>query len=191
MGLLPRAGSRQAEDRVRRRRLRARPRRRLDQRRRRSQAGSERSRPDRFFGSTAIRLNNAIAVSGILTACVPDSVLSAMSESPRLPPDARSAGQTSTHSDGSVPRRSVSASRVDSRLAGVPEQARIEIRLTGRLRQRRAGSDLRDLPLLPVRTQRRRRAGHGDIGCSAGSHESRRVPHLRVMPRLLSRSVGE
>lgn len=73
---------------------------------------------DGFFGSTAIRLNCATAVPGILAACIPDSVLIAASESPPLPPGARSAGQTLTPSDGSVPRPSAGASRVDSRLAG-------------------------------------------------------------------------
>jgi hypothetical protein len=73
---------------------------------------------DGFFGSTAIRLNCATAVPGIRAACIPDSVLIAASESPPLPPGARSAGQTLTPSDGSVPRPSAGASRVDSRLAG-------------------------------------------------------------------------
>jgi hypothetical protein len=73
---------------------------------------------DEFFGSTAIRLNCATAVPGILAACIPDSVLIAASESHPLPPGARSAGQTSTPNDGSVPPPSAGASRVDPRLVG-------------------------------------------------------------------------
>jgi hypothetical protein len=80
-------------------------------------AGAMRPSTD-FFGSTAIRLSCATAVPGILAACIPDSVLIAASESPPLPPGARSAGQTLTPSDGSVPRPSPGASRLDSWLAG-------------------------------------------------------------------------
>lgn len=61
-----------------------------------------------------MRLNCATAVPGILAACIPDYALIVASESPRLPPGARSVVQTLTPSDGSVPRRSAGASRVDS-----------------------------------------------------------------------------
>ena len=94
----------------------------------------------RFFGSTAIRLSSAIAVPGILTACIPDSVLIAVSESAPLPPGARSAGQTSIPSDGSVPRLSVNASRVDSRSAGV--RALDQRHETGSARRPGRASDL-------------------------------------------------
>jgi hypothetical protein len=104
---------------------------------------------DGFFGSTAIRLSCATAVPGIRAACIPDSVVIAASESPPLPPGARSAGQTLTPSDGSVPRPSASASRVDSRLAGAHALryrhetgiARRSGRRASRLRRRPSGTE--------------------------------------------------
>jgi hypothetical protein len=100
------------------------------------------------FGLTALQ-----AVPGILATCTPDSVLIAASESPPLPPGARSAGQTLTPSDGSVPRPSAGASRVDSRLAGAHALRYGHESGIGR----RAGRRASRLPRRPSGTERGRR----------------------------------